>query len=170
MINLLPTTAIASTNLAKIKHGVMTSTTVVLVIYIVGLAAVRGRAWYLDNRNKAVNSQIAQLTDQVNKLATVEAIMRQQEDRINLIQQARVNRVSVTNAAGLVQTGLNISHWLYSPPLSQAVTAIDPSSQTLENYANSLIGKFKTVNIASLTYHPPQDWELILKLEPGGQK
>ncbi len=170
MINLLPTTAIDDTKLAKIKHAVKTVTTVVLVAYIVGSAAVRGRAWYLDNRNKVVSSQIVQLTDQVNKLANVEAFMRQQEDRINQIQQARINRVSVADAAGLLQTDLNVSHWLYAPRLPQSVITIAPSSQTLENYANSLIGKFKTVDITSLTYHPPQDWELVLKLEPGGQK
>ena len=62
MINLLPTSAVADANLARLKHWITTFATVVLVGYVLLLAGLAGRSWYLAKRETMVSAEVAGLS------------------------------------------------------------------------------------------------------------
>lgn len=167
MINLLPTSAGEDPKLVKIKNRVVLITTLVLVAFILLLSAMAGGSWYLSNREGTVSQEIVQLNSQLNQLANVEAAMRQQENRIGLIQKALSERISVANAAqGLL--GAEVIRWEYSPSGQQKVSALGPTASELETYAQNLKDRYTTADIDSLAMQFDGQWQIDLLL--GGVK
>ncbi len=166
MINLLPDSAASEVLWQKIKHQVMAGATMVVVGYLLLVAAIAGRAWYLAQRSHTVSAEIAALTSQVAALAPVEANLRQQAHRLGLIQDILANRVSFAAAAATFSAS-QIAGWEYTPPGSAKVLAVASSSAELENYALDLVPKYQQVTITSLGFAPKSvSWQELLDLQP----
>ena len=141
MINLLPTAVAGDARLTKIKRQISTGTTVVLVGYILLLAGLAGRSWYLSSRETTVSAEVTGLTTQVSQLAEVEAVLRQQSDRVKLIGEALAGRVSLASTAAQLGTA-TVTAWDYLPAGVENVTAVGSDAASLEAYATSLKDKF----------------------------
>lgn len=166
MINLLPTAAAADARLTKIKRQVASATTVILVGYILLLAGLGGRSWYLSSRETAVSAEVTGLTSQVSQLAEVEAVLRQQSDRVKLIGEALSGRPSLAQTAGQLNTA-SVTAWDYLPAGVQRVTAVGPDAASLEAYADGLVAKFAAVTIKTLAVKPDGQWQIELELAGG---
>jgi len=169
MINLLPTSAVANANLSSLKHKITILSTVVLVGYVLLLAGLAGRSWYLTNQTTTVSTQIANLTSQVGQLAEVEAVLRQQDDRIKLINQVLNDRVDLAQIASELGTG-SVTEWKYlSLTDDQKVAVVGSDSTSLETYAIGLQNKFQAVNIAALSRISQGQWQINLGLGRSSQ-
>lgn len=166
MINLLPTSAQANVRLAKIKHLVLTVTTIVLVGYIILLAGMAGGSWYLAGRGTTVSAAVTSLTSQVNQLAEVEAVLRQQDDRLRLIREALSGRSAVAQAANLLN-GAQVTSWKYQSSGVQDVSVVGPDAANLELYAQNLGDKFSLATIKSLSRKGQGQWQLDMSLMGG---
>lgn len=164
MINLLPTSAVANANLASLKHRITIVTTVVLVGYILLLAGLAGRSWYLANRTATVSAQIASLTSQVGQLAEVEAVLRQQDDRLKLIDQVLKDRKGLTQIASILGAA-DVTDWksLFTVD-NQDVVVVGSDSASLENYAINLQNSFSSVTIKTLSRSAIDQWKMQLSL------
>lgn len=162
MINLLPTAVVADAQLTKTKRRVQAGTTIVLVTYILLLAAIGGRSWYLSNQQTAIVAHVASLTTQVNGLAAVEANIRQQAERIKLINALLTSRVLLSGTAAKI-SGPEVVEWTFAPE-GLSASVVGPSSQVLEDYAKGLADKFTTVMVDSLALQPDQNWRMELSV------
>ncbi|MDO8487787.1 MAG: hypothetical protein Q7S31_00535 [bacterium] len=168
MINLLPTAVAADSGLVKIKKWVQIGTTLVLVGYLLVLAALAGGNWYLANREQTISGEMTQLTGQVSQLAEMEAILRQQQDRIKLVNQSLAARVKLADVADKL-TGANVVGWESLPTGKQVVTAQSSDSASLEIYADSLKNNFGTVTVNKLARDKSGQWQIEVALV-GGRK
>lgn len=166
MINLLPTSVVGDARLTKIKRQAATAATVILVGYILLLAGLGGRSWYLSSREKTVSAEVTGLTSQVSQLAEVEAVLRQQSDRVKLIGEALSGRVSLAQTAGLLSTA-TVTAWDYLPAGVQNVTAMGADAAGLEAYAVSLRDKFPAVTVKTLALKPDGQWQIVVQLVGG---
>lgn len=168
MINLLPKSQVADAALAKIRQRVYAATSVVLVVYVLILVALVGRGVYLSSRETTVSAEVASLTSQVNQQAELEAILRQQDDRIGLIRQALTDRISLADTA-LALEGQTVTGWEYQPSSAQTVVVTGESASILEGHADSLKDKFSQVEIKKLTRVSSSLWKMELAIV-GGEK
>ena len=165
MINLLPTSAEINAKSAKIKHLTFVVTTIILVGYVLVLAGLAGRSWYLAKRTDTVLAEVTNLTSQVGQLAEVEAVLRQEDDRLKLINAALKSRLDLAQMAAILGTA-NVTDWEYLRLSGvQRVVAVSSSAAELEAYANSLRNKFKAVDIKTLSLNFGGGWQIELLLK-----
>lgn len=167
MINLLPSSAEINVKSAKIRHLTFVVTTIVLVGYVLVLASLAGQSWYLAKRTDTVSSEIASLNSQVGQLAEVEAVLRQQDDRLKLIYSALDDQLNLARMASILDTA-NVTDWEYLRLTGvQKVVAVSSSAADLEVYATSLRDKFTTIDIKTLSLRPTGEWQIELLLTGG---
>lgn len=164
MINLLPTSAVIDAQVGKIKRKVGAVTTIVLLGYVLLLAGLGGRLWYLSSRQKGLSQELASLTNQVNEKASVEAILRQQESRLSSIRQMLTQRALASKEVDKL-AGAEVTSWTYDVTGAQETTATDPSASVLEDYAKTLVQRFATVAVNMLTRLEDGTWDMDLSLQ-----
>ncbi len=165
MINLLSTAAEINARSAKIKHLVFVVTTLILVGYVLVLAGLAGTSWYLAMRTDTVSADVTNLTSRVGQLAEMEAVLRQEDDRLKLINAALKNRLDLARTASILGTA-NVTDWEYLRLTEvQKVVAVSSNAADLEAYATSLRNKFTTVDIKTLSLRSTGGGQIELLLK-----
>ncbi len=150
-VNLLPTKEQKQVVSEKIDGIVRMVTTGVLVSYIVVLAGVAGWWLFLASREKAVSTEMAGLELDVKKLADVEAVLRQEENRAKLITGVLGSRIETATVAGKLASvpgNLAVEAWSWQVGAGQTVGVVASSAGEIEQYAEGLKTVFPAVEIA----------------------
>jgi len=164
MINLLPKKDAAG-KMDIVRHWLTLGTTVALVLYLITLAGTLGWWTYLSFQDSNLVSQIASLSSQINKFASLEAIVRQIDLRQKSIDKILKTRKSVAKTVTKINirpARVNVLGWD-----GTIIVASGQSASDIEEYSNLLKKSFAGVTVDSLTQKggPAWDASIIVKNE-----
>lgn len=164
-INLLPQNETGPVGLDKYKPRVYFISTTILILYVVVGAAISGWWFFLNNKEVEGTGQIAFLTGQIEKLASVESIVRQTENRANFVSKSLVDRQAANETLHVLQTGPKITAWSYIENGLQTVTISDIKLSEIEAYTALLKSQFPAIKIATTTRKFIDNWEGVISLK-----
>lgn len=158
MINFALKTEKGNENLDKIRRLVVTGTTIVLVLYLIGTAGFLGWGAYWSRREIRASAAFEQLSAEVGGFAEQEITVRKLADRLKEMQKfldGRGDLIGLSQAT----TGENIRviGWIYEGgKVKASVSSSDP--QNVRTFTDSMMSKFSGVQLDSLVWGPTTGW------------
>jgi len=138
MINFLPREQQKKAKLAGIQRLVVTSTTVVLTLYIVAGAGWMGWWAYLARRESSVSLQVENLNREIERMAVKEGLVRQIAARLEVVGTALEEK----KISGLIPQVLDervvVSAWNYRLGGVYRLTVSAANPTDLEDYMEKL--------------------------------
>lgn len=164
MINLLPKKE-EGDKVNIIKHWLILGTSVTLALYLIIIAGVLGYWTYLSFQDTSLTAEVASLSGQINKFATLEATVRQIDLRQKSIDKILKTRKPVAKTIAKINirpSKVSILGWD-----GTIITASGQNASDIEEYTQLLKKSFAEVNIDSLTQKGSSSWDasIIVKNE-----
>ncbi len=160
MINLLPKKE-ETDKVNIIKHWLVLGSSVTLAIYLIIVAGTLGYWTYLSFQDTALTSEVATLSTQINKFASLEATVRQVDARQKSIDKILKTRKVFSKTLAKINTrpaGVSVLGWNAD---TISVTGSDLSR--IEEYASLLKKNFDSVTVETLSQK--MDASIIIKNE-----
>ena len=164
MINLLPKKEEINT-VNIVKHWLVLGSSVILAIYLVVVAGVLGYWTYLSFQDSSLTAEVAKLSTEINKFASLEVTVRQIDLRQKSIDKILKTRKPVAKTVAKINirpSSVSILGWD-----GTIITTIGQNSTDIEEYSNLLKKSFDNVVIDSLTQKGSSNWDagIIVKNE-----
>lgn len=164
MINLLPQKDEVN-KVDLIRHWVTLATTVSLALYLITLAGILGWWTYLSFQDSSLTAEVANLSSQINKFATLEATVRQIDLRQKSIDKILKTRKPVAKTVAKINirpSDVNILGWD-----GTVIAASGKNSSDIEEYSNLLKKSFGSVTVDSLIQKGSSSWDasIVVKNE-----
>lgn len=169
-VNLLPSKNNSSDANHRLRQRVYSWTTLALVSYIVLVAAVAGWSLFLQTRQVQLSKEVVELSGQVQSLASAEALLRQQDQRVQDISHflaARINYGTLWSYLVPTSGTVQIADWSYNLSGKQSLSVSASSAAELEQYAQQLVPHLPAVSWDAINQQSTAVWVGTLNL--GGQ-
>lgn len=160
MINLLPKKE-ETDKVNIIKHWLVLGSSVTLAIYLIIVAGTLGYWTYLSFQDTALTSEVATLSTQINKFASLEATVRQIDARQKSIDKILKTRKVFSKTLAKINTrpsGVTVLGWN-----ADTISVTGSDLARIEEYASLLKKNFDSVTVESLSQK--MDASIIIKNE-----
>lgn len=164
-INLLPKDKQASGKIVVLRHWVTLLTTIVLIIYLTGMAAALGWWVFLATEGSLTSKDIAAAEGQIRQVSTTEALVREVGKRTDLIQTFLSSRTDVASLSGslIPEEAVSIGSYKYSAGTQSLSAQVNDLSE-LEKYTERLKAKYPNIVDSSISNVGDPTWQAEIKL------
>lgn len=150
-INLLPKEVQQGRAFTSLQRTVYVITSVILSAYVVITAALFGWWIYLSQTSTAVSADMQEATVEIQKLASVEQLVLQLQQRAGSSQSFLNSRLTIADPAERILSNslVNVTEWLYLAGGEQTISVASGRADAIEAYADGLSKEY-TTEISSL--------------------
>lgn len=165
MINLLPEEQENLQKWDRVKKLVTKVTTWVLVVYVLGAVGVVGWAVFLGSREGSVSEEVKNEERKLVELARVETLMRQLENRVEVVDQALGAERVVDKLKLVNQPDVRISTWTFAAGGTQTLGVAGNSAGILETYVDKLKQSYPNLEVGSVARQENGSWTMTLVIK-----
>jgi hypothetical protein len=155
----------------KAARLVKVVTTVVMLGYVTGIAAISG--WWITifNKGQIQSVEEKQLVESLNKLANEEIVFRQLDLRAKAVNQVLGSRVEIAtklkNLLSQIDPAVTLLDWNYGAGGIQTLSLRAGGPMEIENFVNKVKGQYKIVELVGLSRKDSIVWEAKLSVSDG---
>lgn len=122
-INFVPKREVDKTKLLKVRHWVLAVTTVILVVYLVGIAGLFGMWFYQTSSTKKTSSEVDALLLQIRQYSEIETTARRLQARMEEVNKFLDGRGEASKSASILVDAQDVEvvDWQYAAGGGQVV-------------------------------------------------
>ena len=166
MINFVTRDEKKAASLLRIKRVVVAWTSLILGVYIVGVAGLVGWNTLWSSKEKKASTEEESLRMQITQYSENEVLAARLQDRAKEITGFISTRKNISDTSSLlVKEGYEIFKWEYSLDGVQRVTVIASDSAAMKSYEAHVSGYYDLVQVEKIYYDKELGWvgALLLK-------
>lgn len=159
MINFVTKDDKAAKNIAQIRRVVVTWTSLVLGLYIVGICGFLGWSFFWSTKQKKASADLESLSGQVAAYSENQVLLYKVMERSAAVNQFLDQRGDASDAARIIlKEGFSVYAWQYTPTGTQKLTILGPGVEELRTYADYLKAYYDKVQVERINWDNETGW------------